>query len=115
LKTDFAVAPVYLKNVSRIQGQPAAYFFALLVQRLLEREPRQAMGRTGEVSLPLDPEGRPCARPTTHRLIEVVGSIQRHEVRVGDAGPQVMVTQLTETRHAIIRLLGLNSRTYGLS
>jgi transposase len=34
------VAPVYLKNVSRIQGLLAAYFFALLVQTLLERELR---------------------------------------------------------------------------
>ena len=40
-KTDFAVAPVYLKDVSRIQGLLAAYFFALLVQTLLERELRE--------------------------------------------------------------------------
>jgi transposase len=114
-KTDFAVAPVFLKNVSRIQGLLAAYFFALLVQTLLERELRQAMARTGEATLPLYPEGRPCARPTTHRLIEVFSSIQRHEVRVGEGEPQVMVTKLTKTQHSIIRLLGLDPRTYGLA
>src|SRR3954447_1552111 len=47
-KTDFAVAPVYLKNVSRIQGLLASYFFALLVQTLLERELRQGMARAAE-------------------------------------------------------------------
>ena len=31
-KTDFAVAPVYLKNVARIQGLLAVYFLVLLVQ-----------------------------------------------------------------------------------
>jgi transposase len=113
-KTDFAVAPVYLKNVSRIQGLLAAYFFALLVQTLLERELRQAMARTGEASLPLYPEDRPCARPTTHRLIEVFSSIQRHEVRIGEGKTQVMVTKLTKTQRSIIRLLGLDPRTYGL-
>jgi transposase len=112
-KTDFAVAPVFLKNVSRIQGLLAAYFFALLVQTLLERELRQAMERAGEKSLPLYPEGRSCSRPTTHRLIEVFSSIQRHEVRVGDGEPQVMVTKLTKTQRTIIRLLGLDPRTYG--
>src|SRR4051794_16996595 len=112
-KTDFAVAPVYLKNVSRIQGLLAAYFFALLVQTLLERELRQAMARAGEKSLPLYPEGRSCSRPTTHRLIEVFSSIQRHEVRVGSGEPQVMVTQLTKTQRTIIRHLGLDPRTYG--
>ena len=97
-KTDFAVAPVYLKNVSRIQGLLAAYFFALLVQTLLERELHQAMARAGEATLALYPEDRPSAHPTTHRLIEVFASIQRHEVRVGDGEPQVMVTKLTKTQ-----------------
>ena len=114
-KTDFAVAPVFLKNVSRIQGLLAAYFFALLVQTLLERELRQAMERAGETSLPLYPEARPCARPTTHRLIEVFSSIQRHEVRVGDGESQVVVTKLTKTQRSIIRHLRLDPRTYGLA
>jgi transposase len=114
-KTDFAVAPVYLKNVARIQGLLAAYFFALLVQTLLERELRQGMEQARERSLPLYPESRPCARPTTHRVIEVLSSIQRHEVRVGDREPQVMVTKLTKVQRSIIRLLGLDPRTYGLA
>ena len=114
-KTDFAVAAVFLKNVSRIQGLLAAYFFALLMQTLLERELRQAMTRAGEQTLPLYPEDRPCARPTTHRLIEVFSSIQRHEVRVGEGEPQVMVTKLTKTQRSIVRLLGLDPRTYGLA
>ena len=114
-KTDFAVAPVYLKNVSRIQGLLAAYFFVLLVQTLLERELRQGMARAGEKSLPLYPEDRPCVRPTTHRLIEVFSSIQRHEVRVREGETQVMVTKLTKTQRSIIRLLGLDPRTYGLA
>ena len=114
-KTAYAVAPVFLKNVSRIQGLLAAYFFALLVQTLLERELRQAMARAGEASLPLYPEDRPCARPTTHRLIEVFSSIQRHEVRVGGGEAQVMVTKLTKTQRSIIRLLRLDPRTYGLA
>jgi transposase len=114
-KTDFAVAPVFLKNVSRIQGLLAAYFFGLLIQTLLERQLRQAMARAGEASLPLYPEDRPCARPTTHRIIEVFSSIQRHEVRVGAGEAQVMVTKLTKTQHSIIRLLGLDPRTYGLA
>ncbi len=114
-KTDFAVAPVYLKNISRIQGLLAAYFFALLVQTLLERELRQAMALAGEASLPLYPEGRPCARPTTHRVIEVFSPIQRHEVRVGDGDRQVMVTQLTKVQRTIVRLLGLDPKTYGLA
>src|SRR6185312_8430813 len=62
LKTDFAVAPVYLKEVSRIQALLCVYFLALLVESLLERELRRAMESQGIESLPLYPEGRACRR-----------------------------------------------------
>ena len=48
LKTDFVVAPVYLKEVSRIQALLCVYFFVLLVESLLERELRRAMEREGD-------------------------------------------------------------------
>ena len=47
LKTDFCVAPVYLQSVTRIVGLLAVYFFALMVQSLLERELRQALAAQG--------------------------------------------------------------------
>jgi transposase len=45
LKTDYEVAPVYLKEVRRIQALLCLYFLALLVEALVERELRQAMER----------------------------------------------------------------------
>ncbi len=45
LKTDFVAAPMYLKEVSRIQALLCVYFFLLLVEALLERELRHAMER----------------------------------------------------------------------
>jgi transposase len=60
LKTDFEVAPVYLKAVHRIQALLSVYFFALLLEALLERELREAMRHKGVESLPLYPEGRAC-------------------------------------------------------
>ena len=61
LKTDFCVAPVYLKEIRRIQALLCIYFFVLLVQALLERELREAMERDNVESLPMYPEGRPVA------------------------------------------------------
>jgi len=113
-KTDFAVAPVYLQDIGRIQGLLAIYFFVLLVQTLLERELRRAMAREKLESLPLYPEDRPCSRPTTYRVIEVFEPIQRHVLRVGDAEPQFLVTNLSPLHRQIIRLLGLSPTDYGL-
>ncbi len=113
LKTDFAVAPVYLKDVGRIQGLLAVYFFVLLVQTLLERELRQAMARQGIDALPLYPEGRPCSRPTTARVIEVFEPIQRHALILGDNESQCLVTELTKLQRQIIKLLALSPADYG--
>jgi transposase len=112
-KTDFVVAPIYLKDVGRITGLLAVYFFALVVQTLLERELRAAMKAAGIKSLPLYPEDRPCARPTTHRLIELFQPIQRHELCVDDGEPQIMVTELTPVQRQVIELLGLSPDEYG--
>jgi transposase len=112
LKTDFAVAPIYLKSVSRIQALFCVYFFSLMVQTLLERELREAMQQKGRDSLPLYPEGRPCKNPTARRVIDVFEPIQRHRLETGHT-TQILTTKLTDLQKSILKLLGLNSQAYG--
>jgi len=113
LKTDFAVAPVYLKEVRRIEALLCVYFFALLAEALLERELRQAMQREGIQALPMYPEGRPCRWPTARRVIELFEDVQRHELHSRTGRPTVMVTQRTPLQRKILKLLGLSPETYG--
>jgi transposase len=114
LKTDFRVAPVFLKDIGRIQGLLAVYFFVLLVQTLLERELRRAMAREELKSLPMYPEGRVCTRPTTHRLLEIFEPVKRHVLTLPEEDePRLMVTELTSLQRQIIQLLGLSPDTYG--
>jgi len=112
-KTDFEVAPVYLKEVRRIQALLCVYFFVLLVEALLERELRQAMEREQLESLPMDPEGRPCRCPTTRRLIDLFEPVQRHTLAVGKQAPVVMVTELSRLQRRILKLLKLPAKDYG--
>lgn len=123
-KSEFTVAPVFLKNVARIQGLLAVYFFVLLTQALLERELRRAMAKASRTDLPLYPEGRNCARPTTPRVLELFEPIQRHVIRpvepsdsppdsVAEPAQQVMVTALTPLQRQILQLLGLPTDSYG--
>jgi transposase len=107
LKTDFVVAPVYLKEVSRIQALLCVYFFALLVESLLERELRRAMGREGIEGLPLYPEGRACRRPTARRVINLFEEVQRHELTAGKGPAVVFTTELTRLQRQVLRLLGM--------
>ena len=110
LKTDFEVAPVYLKEASRIQALLCVYFLALLTESLLERELRRAMDREAIESLPLYPEGRKCRRPTARRLIDLFDDVQRHSLRVGQRrGPVVFTTQLSRLQRRLLRLLGMTN------
>jgi transposase len=112
LKTDFAVAPVYLKEVSRIQALLCLYFLVLLVESLLERELRQAMVRQKVESLRLYPEGRACRYPTVRRLIEVFEDVQRHELKVRAEPEVVFTTKLSPLQRTILRLLDIPQSAY---
>ena len=107
LKTDFVVAPVYLKEVSRIQALLCVYFLVLLVEVLLERELRRAMERKGIESLPLYPERRACRRPTARKVIDLYEDVQRHTLKAGKRPPEVFSTELTQLQRRILRLLGI--------
>ena len=113
LKTDFRVAPVYLKSVTRIVGLLAIYFFALMVQSLLERELRQAMISQGKGSLPLYPEGRAFARPTTRRILDIFESLAHHTIsKVGSDESETFTTELAPLHLMILDLLGMPTTDY---
>jgi len=113
LKTDFEVAPVYLKAVHRIQALLCVYFFALLVEALLERQLRRAMQRDDIEALPLYPEGRACRWPTARRVMELFESVQRHALVHRQRPAEILVTELTHLQRKLLRLLGLPTKDYG--
>jgi transposase len=104
-KTDYEVAPVYLKEIRRIQALLCLYFLALVVEALLERELRQAMAEEGIESLPMYPEGRACRRPTTRRLIDLFENVRRYTLVRDGRSPVVLVTELTRLQRRLLRLL----------
>jgi len=111
-KTDFEVAPIYLKEVSRIQSLLCVYFFVLLVQTLLERELRSAMSEAEMETLPLYPERRKCRAPTTRRVLDLFEPVQRHELRL-EGESDLFFTELSPLQRNIASLLKVSPRNYG--
>jgi transposase len=109
MKTDFLVAPVYLKETSRIQALLCLYFFVLLTEALLERELRRAMKAQEIESLPLYPEKRPSRRPTARKVIDLFEDVQGHTLTVNNAPPVEFTTDLTRLQRRILRLLGMSN------
>jgi transposase len=113
LKTDFEVAPVYLKAVHRIQALLCVYFFVLLLEALMERQLRQAMQSAEIEALPMYPEGRACRWPTARRVIDLFESVQRHTLQHRRQPVEVLVTELNRLQRKILKLIGLSSTDYG--
>jgi transposase len=114
LKTDYEVAPVYLKEVGRIEAFFTVYFLALLVQALIEREARSAMRRDDIESLPLYPEDRDCKAPSARRILDVFDNVQRHElVAKGEVSPVVLTTELSPLQKKILNLFEVSTAAYG--
>jgi len=113
LKSDFEVAPVYLKSVARIEGLLCVYFLALVTQALIEREVRRSMAEQGIDALPLYPEGRPCRRPCARRILDLFENVQRHELREERRAPEVFVTELSSIQRKVLKLAGIPAAGYG--
>jgi transposase len=113
LKTDFVVAPVYLKEVSRIESLLCVYFMVLLLQTLLERELRDVMHQEEIESLPLYPEGRSCRHPTARRVIDVLDNLTRHRLVTDEGDVLDLYTDPTTLQCQLIKLFRLEPSTYG--
>lgn len=112
LKTVHEIAPVFLKNPARIEAFFTVYFLALLLQALIERELRQAMRRERLKSLPLYPEERRCARPTTEQVLRLFSHAERHVLSRAERTVQVFETQLTPLQRQVLDLLGVPASAF---
>ena len=113
LKSVLQVRPVMLKNHLRIEAFLFLYFLALMTEALIERDIRARMRTLGIKKLPLYPEERPCAAPTTERLFELFADLRRHRL-VDEAGRvhQRFYDKLTESQRTVLRLFKLSAQEY---
>ena len=114
LKSVQDMAPVWLKNVARIEALLFLYFVALLVHALLERELRQGMTREKVDSLPLYPEERECRAPSTERILDLFAPLQRHRLRERGNLVQVFEPELGKLHKKVLALMQVPVSAYRL-
>ena len=112
VKTVHEIAPIFLKNEGRIEALFTLYFLALLVQALIEREPRLAMQREDITELPLYPEQRDCERPTTEQILRLFSLAERHKLSQGEHTLQVFKIEFTDLQHQLLTLLGVPEQAF---
>jgi transposase len=111
LKSEYSVAPVYLKTPKRIVGFLHVCFLALMVAALIERELRQQMAAAKIESLPIYPEERECRAPTTARILDLFGQVDWFRHVSGEENIEYPV-QLTALQTQILKLLGTSDAIY---
>jgi transposase len=116
LKSVFAVAPVWLKNVARIDSLLWLYYVVELVQALLEREVRRRMAAAGLESLALYPECRHSEAPTAELVINALEGHRRHRL-LDEQGHELrrFHDNLSDAAEEVLDLLGIDCSPYGVS
>jgi hypothetical protein len=82
------------------------------VQALIEREQRVAMKREKIAQLPLYPEQRLCAHPTTEQILGLFSFAERHELIQDGDTVQVFDVQFTDLQRQLLALLGVPEQAF---
>ncbi len=78
-KSEYGIAPIFLKKPIRVVGLLHVYFMAILLSALLKRQVRAGMVARGIPDLPILPEGRPTTTPTTPCILENFADVAWHD------------------------------------
>lgn len=111
LKTDHEIAPIYLKKPQRVAGLIHAYFMAIAVSSLIERQVRRSMAKEEISELPLLPEGRATKTPTAMRILEAFSDLCGYEFE-GAKEAAVFPIKLSSLQKQLLRLLRLPENFY---
>ena len=112
LKSVQDAAPVLLHNAARIEALFCCQFLALLISALIEREVRTGMRQAALNNIPLYPEFRDCKAPSTERILEIFGTLARHELHRDGTHVQTFEPELTAQQQQILELLGMSPSAY---
>ena len=114
LKSVFAVTPMWLKNVGRVESLLWLYYVVEMVSALVERELRRRMAAEGLTSVALYPEGRGSSAPTAGLVLSVLEGLRRHRL-LNEQGQELrrFHDTLPDATQEALRLLGIETEPYG--
>ena len=94
------------------RGLFCCQFLALLLAALIERQIRTAMTAAATDHVPLYPELRACATPTTERIVEILADLTRHELHQRGHLVQTFEPEINPLQQQVLELLGVPTSAY---
>lgn len=111
-KSSHQVAPLLFQKIERVEANLFAFFVALILQALLERDVRAAMSANSMTSLTLYPEHRAAAHPTTSKVLAAFEDLCTYQIRVGSRVVEQYQDELNDTQQTILALLNISQEQF---
>jgi transposase len=111
-KSYLNAAPLLFKKIERVEAMMFVYFLALILQAVIERQVRREMKRKEIDSLPIYPEDRPAAHPTTTKIFALFENVSMYFVKRNRRKVEQYHDDLTPIQLTVLSLLGITEKTY---
>ena len=105
-------APLLFKKLERIEATMFAFFIALMIQALIERQVRQKMADRKIPAIALYPEDREASHPTTAKIMGIFEEVSTYQLMLSPNKTREYRDELTPVQKIILDLLGLAEQTY---
>ena len=112
IKSDFHVAPVFLKGNKRIEALMLVIYIADLVSALIQRDLRRSMQEHGIQTLRTLPEERPTQTPTWEQIQRLFASHCKYELRRGTKLLRTFWDDLSQQQREVLRLLRVSQHAF---
>jgi transposase len=111
-KSDYQVAPVFLKKTERIEALMFCFYIADLVAAIIQRQLRKAMKNEGIQTLQTLPEQRPSETPTWEQIQRLFANQAKYEVRKNNKLVASFWDELADPQEQVLHLLQVPINLY---
>ena len=111
-KSMHRAAPLLFKKIRRVEANMFAFFIALLLQALLERELRKNLDERNAPPLKLYPEDRDAPHPTSSQLFKTFERLSTYAITDQGQTCEEYRDELNETHRAVLALLDMEESAF---
>jgi transposase len=114
-KSYLNAAPLLFKKIERVEAMMFLYFLALILQAVIERQVRGTMKQQEIDSLPIYPEDRPAAHPTTTKIFALFENVSSYIVKRNSRVAERYRDDLVPVQLKVLSLLNIREDEYWAS
>ncbi len=105
-------APLLFKKIERVEANMFAFFIALIIQALIEREVRQKMQSHKIRSLAIYPEERDAMHPTTSKVFKKFDGVSIYRITRKSKVIEEYRDELNETQKSILSFFNITEKQF---